>query len=179
MKKYFLLICLSLLFCGCQQYDTDPDKLLPWLDEMSLYAGEDVYSVDDSIPFLYNHTKSCMFKVNQVKNLYSQICCQGFNSAVLGIHHDGPVTDAGVICEITNPNDTLMLHIWKKEREQPIISIGVNEIAYEPFSQDIDFSQDTLVLNNRQGLSVTLVRHIGITEVKSANGDIWELQESN
>lgn len=138
MKKYFFPICLSLLFCGCQQYDTDPDKLLPWLDEMSLYAGEDVYSVDDSIPFLYNHTKSCMFKVNQVKNLYSQICCQGFNSAVLGIHHDGPVTDAGVICEIADLNDTLKLHIWKNKRNHPIVSICVNDIECEPFSKDLD-----------------------------------------
>ncbi len=177
MKKSLLLYLLPLLFCACN-YETDPDKLLPWLDEMSLYAGEDVYSVNDSVPFLYNHTKSCMFKVYQVENLYSQVCCQGFNSAVLGIHHDGPVTDAGIICEMANPNDTIMLNVWKRERDCPCLSIRINDMKYEPFSQDIDFSNDTLVLKTGCGHSVTLVRHVGITEIKSANGDIWELQEN-
>ena len=178
MKKSLLLYLFPLLFCACN-YETDPDKLLPWLNEMNLYAGEKVYNVDDSISLVYNNQRRDTFRVCFVEDIYLQICCQGFNSAVLGIHHDGPVTDAGVRCEIANPNDTIALHIWKKGKDKPIISIRIDDIECEPFSEDIDFSQDTLILNDRKGQSVTLVRHIGLTEIKSANGDIWQLQESH
>ena len=53
-------------------------------------------------------------------------------------------------------------------------SVELNSIV-----NDMDFSNDTLTLNNKCGHSVTLVRHIGITEIKFADGDIWKLERTN
>lgn len=189
MKKSILLLVLPFLLYACK-YETDPNNLLPWAEEMGAYIGEDVYNVGDSVLFIRNKSICSNFCVQRADKFISQACCQGFNSAVLGIHHDGQIDHISFNCEIANASDTIQLYIAKTRKMRPGVAIRINNddsnLVVKDFSwdndrnltlQNIDFSQDTIVLSSCQGHLVTLSRGVGILQVQSADCNLWELAE--
>lgn len=183
MKKSFILYLLPLLFCACN-YELDPYNLQPWKEQMSMYMGTSVYTHGDSISFLHNGDEQCQFAIISVyENLDRE-----HDHSLFPSHKKQPIYGAFLNLQIGNyklgmSSNAFYLEVFREKSEPAGVRISLygNDDCLpelEDVVNDIDFSNDTLVLNSCQGNIVTLVRHIGITEIKSANGDIWKLQEN-
>ena len=182
MKKCFILFLSSLLFCACN-YELDPYDLQPWKDQMSMYMGTSVYNPGDSISFLRNNNEQYQFAIQRVEE-YLLRNHPRFSPYDGESDEKGSIYWAALILQIGNEENSFTFRLNKRENECLEVTILFNDEYYDPseldeVTNDIDFSQDTLILNDRKGQSVTLVRHIGITEIKSADGDIWKLLESH
>lgn len=183
MKKCFILFLLSLLFCACN-YELDPYDLQPWKEQMSMYMGTSVYNPGDSISFLHNDDEQCQFAIISVyENLDRE-----HDHSLFPSHKKQPIDCAFLNLQIGNfklgmSSNAFYLEVFREKNELAGVRISLygNDDCFRELDvmNDIDFSNDTLVLNSCQGNSVTLVRHIGITEIKSASGDIWELLENH
>lgn len=180
MKKSFILFLLSLLFCACN-YELDPYDLQPWKDQMSMYMGTSVYNPGDSISFLHNNNEQHQFAIQRVEE-YLLRNHPRFSPYDGDSDEKGSIYWAALILQIGNEENVFTFKLNNRENKCLDVTILFNDDYYAPsmleeVTNNIDFSQDTLVLNDRQGQSVTLVRSVGISEIKTANGDIWELLE--
>lgn len=182
MKKSLLLYLLPLLFCACD-YEMDPYNLQFWKEQMSMYMGTSVYNLGDSLSFLHNNNEQYQFAVQRVEE-YLLRNHPRYSPYDGNSDEKGSIYWAALVLQIGNEENLFTFRLNNRENKRLDVTISFNDDYYDPsmleeVTNNIDFSQDTLILNDRQGQSVTLVRHIGIIEIKSADGDIWELQESN
>ena len=181
MKKSLLLYLLPLLFCACN-YEMDPYNLQHWKEQMSMYMGTSVYNLGDSISFIRNNNEQHQFAIQRIEE-YLLRNHPRFSPYDGYSDEKGSIYWTTLILQIGNEQNLFTFRLDNRRNECLDVAISFDDDYYDPtmleeVTNNIDFSNDTLVLNSCQGNTVTLVRHVGITEIKSANGDIWELQEN-
>lgn len=182
MKKFLLFVTLSLLY-GCQPHIEDPYGLIPWLDNVSKYIGKDVYTVGDSILFTYNQNESIDFIVLKVEENIIRSCCSDSHIHLGSKHNDGVIEEVCMYFEMTSPNDSIEIDLARIDGSytsvKNYLKILINKEFHNLYADwtlfpNTDFSQDTIVLTSQQGHSVTLLRDVGILQIKSADGNLWE-----